>query len=112
MLVLLGVTGLGAAVKFIPRPVIIGFTNGIAILIASTQIKDFFGLRTAPAPGDFIGRMVVLAEGARSVSLESTLLALGVLAAVLLIRRYAHRVPAYIAALVAGTLIVFVLHLH
>ena len=41
MLVIMGFTGLGTAVKFIPRPVIIGFTNGIALLIASTQIKDF-----------------------------------------------------------------------
>src|SRR6476660_6498309 len=44
-LVLLGVTGLGTAIKYIPRPVVIGFTNGIAVLIASTQIKDFFGLQ-------------------------------------------------------------------
>src|SRR5271166_4245074 len=43
LLVLMGLTGLGSAVKFIPRPVIIGFTNGIALLIASTQIKDFLG---------------------------------------------------------------------
>src|SRR5690242_9327739 len=41
MLIVLGVTGMGSAVKFIPRPVIIGFTNGIAILIASTQIREF-----------------------------------------------------------------------
>ena len=45
MLVFLAVTGLGQAVKFIPRPVVLGFTNGIALLIASTQIKDFLGLR-------------------------------------------------------------------
>src|SRR4029077_8679197 len=45
LLVLLGVTGMGTAMKYFPRPVIVGFTNGIAILIASTQIKDFFGLR-------------------------------------------------------------------
>src|SRR5277367_1771672 len=44
LLVIMGVTGLGTAVRFIPRPVVIGFTNGIAVLIASTQIKDFFGL--------------------------------------------------------------------
>src|ERR1700746_3729068 len=43
LLVIMGITGLGTAVKFIPRPVVIGFTNGIAVLIASTQIKDFFG---------------------------------------------------------------------
>src|SRR5215467_9228226 len=44
LLVILGITGMGSAVKYIPRPVVIGFTNGIAVLIASTQIKDFFGL--------------------------------------------------------------------
>jgi len=47
ILMLMAVTGLGTAVKYIPRPVTIGFTNGIAILIASTQIKDFLGLETA-----------------------------------------------------------------
>ena len=44
MLVVLGATGMGSAVKFIPRPVVVGFTNGIAVLIASTQIRDFFGV--------------------------------------------------------------------
>src|SRR5215467_5696594 len=44
LLVVMGLTGLGAAVKFIPRPVVIGFTNGIAVLIASTQVKDLLGL--------------------------------------------------------------------
>ena len=46
VLIILGVTGMGTAVKFIPRPIVIGFTNGIAVLIASTQIKDFFGLQS------------------------------------------------------------------
>ena len=55
LLVLLGATGLGSAVKFIPRPVVVGFTNGIAITIASTQIKDFFGLKVDKVPGDFLG---------------------------------------------------------
>jgi SulP family sulfate permease len=48
-----GLTGLGTAVKFIPRPVVVGFTNGIAILIASTQVKDFFGLHLDKVPGVF-----------------------------------------------------------
>jgi sulfate permease, SulP family len=112
LLVLLGVTGLGVAVKFIPRPVIVGFTNGIAILIASTQIKDFFGLRTGPIPGDFLGRMRVLASSAGSVSLETTLLAAGAMVAILLTVRYARRVLGYIVALLAGTLLVVALHLH
>lgn len=50
ILMVMAVTGLGTAVKYIPRPVTIGFTNGIAILIASTQIKDFLGLETEAVP--------------------------------------------------------------
>src|SRR5437588_8079033 len=45
ILVIMGLAGMGAAVKYIPRPIVIGFTNGIAILIASTQVKDFIGLK-------------------------------------------------------------------
>ena len=47
ILILLGITGLGSAVKYIPRPVVIGFTNGIGVLIASTQLRDLFGLSDA-----------------------------------------------------------------
>ena len=50
LLIVMGATGMGSAVKFLPRPVVVGFTNGIAVLIASTQIKDFFGLQMAVMP--------------------------------------------------------------
>src|SRR5579863_2901063 len=60
ILVVMGLTGLGTAVRFIPRPVVIGFTNGIAVLIASTQIKDFFGLKVATVPSEFLPRLRVL----------------------------------------------------
>jgi sulfate permease, SulP family len=67
LLVLLGVTGMGSMVKYFPRPVIVGFTNGIAILIASTQIRDFFGLRMDHVPGDFFHRMQALVHAAHTV---------------------------------------------
>ena len=60
ILLFLAVTGLGQAIKFIPRPVVLGFTNGIALLIASTQIKDFLGLQIAESPSEFFARMAVL----------------------------------------------------
>src|SRR6478672_8641910 len=60
LLVILGATGMGSAVRFIPRPVVVGFTNGIAVLIASTQIRDFLGLRIDTVPGDFLPRLRVL----------------------------------------------------
>jgi SulP family sulfate permease len=111
ILIILGATGLGTAVKFIPRPVVVGFTNGIAILIASTQIKDFFGLRTGPVPGDFVGRMRVVIESARTASLGTMLLSAGALLLILMTVRYARRVPGYIVALLAGTVLVYLLHL-
>src|SRR5205807_7886187 len=53
VLLAMGVTGMGSAIRFIPRPIVVGFTNGIAILIASTQVKDFFGLQIEKVPGVF-----------------------------------------------------------
>jgi SulP family sulfate permease len=75
LLVVMGATGMGTAVKFIPRPVVIGFTNGIAILIASTQIKDFFGLKLDKVPGVFYARLEALAANFHTLSLDATVLA-------------------------------------
>jgi SulP family sulfate permease len=110
-LVILGATGLGTAVKFIPRPVVVGFTNGIAVLIASTQIKDFFGLKVDKVPGEFLARMEILARNFSSFSRLET--ALGILALVLILfcMRYVKRVPGYIVALFAGTALVMILKL-
>jgi SulP family sulfate permease len=110
MLVVLGLTGLGTAVKYIPRPVVVGFTNGIAVLIASTQIKDFFGLEIDKVPGDFLGRMQAIASHADTFSIPSTVLAVGALAVIVVCMRSLKRVPGYIVALLFGTLIVVVFH--
>jgi SulP family sulfate permease len=104
---LLGATGLGSAVRFIPRPVVVGFTNGIAVLIASTQIKDFFGLKIAKVPGDFIGRIEVLARNFYTLSKAETILGLCSLALILLCARYIKRLPGYIVALIFGTAVVY-----
>src|SRR4029079_10912826 len=93
MLVVLGATGLGTAVKFIPRPVVVGFTNGIAIIIASTQIKDFFGLKTGPVPGEFLGRIEILIRSFGTISIIETSLGLLGLAIILLCSRYLKKVP-------------------
>src|ERR1700736_1834072 len=69
MLVVLGATGMGSAVKFIPPPVVVGFTNGIAVLIASTQIKDFLGLTMPENPSEFFARMKALAAAAPTWSM-------------------------------------------
>jgi SulP family sulfate permease len=111
LLVILGVTGLGTAVKFIPRPVVVGFTNGIAILIASTQIKDFFGLRVENVPGEFLSRLEVLGKNFGTFSFAETSLGILSLAIILLFMRFAKRVPGYIAALFVVTSLVVILKL-
>ncbi len=106
LLFIMGATGLGAAVKFIPRPVVLGFTNGIAVLIASTQIKDFFGLRIDHVPGDFIGRMRAIVDNFRTISWEATLLGVLSIAVILITTKLVKRLPGYIVALVLGTVAV------
>lgn len=111
MLVIMGLTGMGSAVKFIPRPIVIGFTNGIAILIASTQVKDFFGLSLETVPGVFWLRMKALAQNFHTLSVETTVLAVGTVAIILLCRAISSRIPGAIVAMVLGTLAVKLFHL-
>lgn len=111
MLIFMGVTGLGTAVRFIPRPVVVGFTNGIAILIASTQIKDFFGLKIDHVPGEFLGRMQEIVRNLKTISPVATALSVIALALILLTMRYVKRVPGYIVALLVGTGIAIVFRL-
>ncbi|NUP95944.1 MAG: STAS domain-containing protein [Planctomycetaceae bacterium] len=111
MLILLGLTGLGTAVKYIPRPVVIGFTNGIAVLIASTQLKDFFGLQVERVPGEFLERLSTLAEHAGTVSPAATVTAVLTLVVIVTLTRLRSRVPGTIVALLVGTVAVAALGL-
>ncbi|MGC2719907.1 MAG: SulP family inorganic anion transporter, partial [Candidatus Acidiferrales bacterium] len=103
MLMLLGATGLGTAVKFIPRPVVVGFTNGIAVLIASTQIKDFFGLKIDKVPGEFAARVATLVRHFSTLSLLETALGAASLVVIIFVRRFVPKIPGYIVALFAAT---------
>ena len=103
MLVVLGATGMGTAVKYLPRPVVIGFTNGIAVLIASTQIKDFLGLRVDSVPAEFAERLRVLGAHVDTITPAAAILGLSALALIVLLRRLAPAVPGAIIALFAGT---------
>jgi SulP family sulfate permease len=111
LLLLMGLTGLGAAVRFIPRMVVIGFTNGIAVLIASTQIKDFFGLRTGPVPSEFLPRMKLLLAHSASLNWAALGLGLGTLSILLLLPLVTKRVPPSIVALLVCTGVCIVFHL-
>lgn len=111
LLLAMGLTRLGSAVKYIPRPVTIGFTNGIALLIASTQIKDFLGLKTPPIPSEFLARMEMIVQYAGTARWQTVAVAAGSLAIILAWPRLTKRVPGSIFALLLSTAVVAGFHL-
>src|SRR5271156_5943831 len=111
LLLVMGFTGLGSAVKYIPRPVTIGFTNGIALLIASTQIKDFFGLKTPPVPSEFLSRIRMLLHYAGTVQWQTVALAAASLAIILMWPRFTKRLPGSIVSLLLSTAAIAIFHL-
>ena len=106
ILVVLGATGMGTAVKYLPRPVVVGFTNGIAVLIASTQIKDFLGLHLATVPAEFGPRLAALARSLDTITPAAAVVACASLAIMIVLRRVVPAVPGTIVALLGGTAVV------
>jgi SulP family sulfate permease len=111
ILVLLGATGMGTAVKYFPRPVVIGFTNGIAILIASTQVRDFFGLQMDRVPGDFFHRMQAYAWAWHTISIPAMTISLLSIAVMVLCLKYAKKIPGAILVTFGTTALVYLLRL-
>ena len=118
ILLVMGLMRLGQMIRFIPKAVVIGFTNGIAIVIFMAQIKDFLGLRIAEEmPAEFFGKLRVLGSSIHSVHWPTLLLALVSLVFLVFYNRVSVRIPVLrrwpgpLAVLVFGTLIAFVLGL-
>ncbi len=107
ILVAMGATRLGSMIKYIPYPVTSGFTTGIAILIASTQIKDFFGLKIDYQPAEFFDKIGVLAQHFKTADLDTFLLGLGsLLVIVFWPKNWQRRIPGSIIAMIIGTALV------
>ena len=111
ILVMMGVARLGAAIKFIPHPVVTGFTSGIAVIIFSSEVKDFLGLRMGPVPPDFLAKWSAFAAHIGTVTPSALLVALLALAIIMAWPRVSHRIPGPFVALIATTVLVKLLHL-
>jgi len=111
ILIVMGLARLGTLLKFVPYPLTVGFTSGIALIIFSSQINDFLGLRIADLPADFVGKWTVYAS--RLGSVDSTSLSVGVasLAVILLAQRFAPRVPGSLLSILCMTVIVLLFRL-
>lgn len=111
ILVVAGLAGLGSWIKYIPEPVVVGFTSGIALIIFSSQIKDLFGLQIPTASAGVWEAWSANWAARGTVSWPSVAIAFGALATILLIRRYAPRLPGFLVAVIGASIAVYLLDL-
>ena len=103
MLIIMGFARLGSVIKFIPHPLIIGFTSGIAILIFSSQIKDFFGLKMGAVPADFLNKWKSYIESFGSVNMYAVAIAVATVGIILLWPKVTHKIPGSLVAILITT---------
>lgn len=111
MLVIMGFARLGTVIKFIPHPLIVGFTSGIALIIFSSQMKDFFGLKMGAVPADFLEKWESYIFNFQSINLQAVLIAASTVLIALLWPKVTRKIPGSIIAIVVTTTAVQLLHL-
>lgn len=102
ILIAFGLSGLGTIIKYIPYPVVTGFTSGIALLILSSQVADLFGLRIAAMPGDFLGRAGAIVDHIGTFDPLTLAMGLAAIAIIAALRRVAPRLPGFLVAVTLG----------
>ena len=111
LLTIMGITRLGNVIKFIPYPLIVGFTTGIAVIIFSSQVKDFLGLKMGSVPADFMSKWLAYGHHFNSVNFYAAAIAVFTLLMVLWWPRVTHKIPGSLLAIVITTLAVRFFHL-
>ncbi|NHQ60553.1 sulfate permease [Chlorobium sp. BLA1] len=111
ILMIMGFAQFGSLIKFIPYPVIVGFTSGIAVIIFSSQVKEFLGLSIDTVPPDFIGKWSAFALNIETIDLPSLLIGLLALFIIMFWPKLSHKIPGSLVALVVTTVIVQQFHL-
>ncbi|HHT30097.1 SulP family inorganic anion transporter [Petrimonas mucosa] len=109
MLVLMGVLKLGTVIRFIPYPIVVGFTSGIALTIFSTQIKDLFGLSIAKVPSDFFAKWGVYFQQLETINWWATGIGLLSVVIIFITPRFSRKIPGSLIAIVLTTLIALVM---
>lgn len=112
ILMIMGFAQFGSLIKFIPYPVIVGFTSGIAVIIFSGQIKDFLGLTIANVPADFIGKWAAYGRNLSTLDLPSLLIGLLALLIIMFWPKISRKIPGSLIAIIVTTLAVQYFHLH
>lgn len=111
ILILAGLFRLGQVIKYIPHPVVTGFTAGIAVIIASSQVKDFLGLAVDKVPADFVPKWQTYLGAISSTNLATVAVGMGALMIIVALRRLAPRLPGFLIAVVVASVAVALLKL-
>jgi len=111
IMIVAGYSGVGRLMRYVPMPVVTGFTAGIAVIIASGEVGDFLGLRAGKVPAEFMGKWAAYFGAMGTVSLATVAVGAGTLALILALRRINPRLPGYLIAIVAAGVAVALLHL-
>ncbi len=111
LLTIMGITRLGSVIKFIPYPLIVGFTTGIAVIIFSSQVKDFLGLKMGSVPADFTSKWLAYGHHFNSINFYPAAIAAFTLLMILWWPRVTHKIPGSLLAIVITTLAVRFFHL-
>ncbi|GHV63969.1 sodium-independent anion transporter [Bacteroidia bacterium] len=109
MLLLMGLLKLGTVIKFIPYPIIVGFTSGIALTIFTTQVKDLLGMDIAAVPGDFVSKWVVYIQNITTIHPGSLLVGIGSILIIAYMPKLSRKVPGSLVAIVFMTVLVYLL---
>lgn len=111
ILVIAGYARLGQVIKYIPYPVITGFTSGIAVIIATSQVKDFLGLKIEHTPAEFIPKWQAYFIHINTTDGMTLGIGIGALVTILVLKKFAPKVPGYLVAVLAASIATYVLHL-
>lgn len=112
MLVAMGILKLGVVIKFIPYPIIVGFTSGIALTIFATQIKDLFGMNIESVPADFISKWTVYAQHIGTTNLPALIIGILTIIIIAITPNFSKKIPGSLIAIILMTVVVYVLREH
>ncbi|MDR1718525.1 MAG: sulfate permease [Dysgonamonadaceae bacterium] len=109
MLILMGIMKLGTIIKFMPYPIIVGFTSGIALTIFSTQMKDLFGLTMATVPSDFISKWIAYIKAFPSIHIGSAVTGIASILIIIYASKFIKKIPGSLIAIIIMTVVVYIL---
>jgi SulP family sulfate permease len=111
ILIIMGLVRLGSIIKFIPYPLVTGFTSGIALIIFSSEVKDFLGLQMGAVPADFLDKWVSFIHNMKTINIYTIMIGASTIAIIILWPKITHKIPGSLIAILLTTAVMQLLHL-